>query len=112
MEREFEQEYKMIGLKIAYYRKLQGYTQEKLAEDRLLPQIAGLHPGEAGRKVGGSYLLHRADRGPWHVQAYLSDYPAANCSGAGRACLQVSTVRLRDTPSASPMARQMGCFGN
>ena len=32
MEREFEQEYKMIGLKIAYYRKLQGYTQEKLAE--------------------------------------------------------------------------------
>ena len=33
MEREFEQEYKMIGLKIAYYRKLQGYTQEKLAEN-------------------------------------------------------------------------------
>lgn len=32
MEREFEQEYKMIGLKIGYYRKLQGYTQEKLAE--------------------------------------------------------------------------------
>ena len=32
MEREFEQEYKMIGLKVAYYRKLQGYTQEKLAD--------------------------------------------------------------------------------
>lgn len=32
MNREFEQEYKMLGLKIAYYRKLQGYTQERLAE--------------------------------------------------------------------------------
>jgi len=29
---EFEQEYKKIGLKIAYYRKLQGLTQEQLAE--------------------------------------------------------------------------------
>ena len=32
MEREFEREYKMIGLKISYYRKLQGLTQEKLAD--------------------------------------------------------------------------------
>ena len=32
MKHEFEQEYKQIGLKIAYYRKLQGYTQESLAE--------------------------------------------------------------------------------
>lgn len=32
MEREFEQEYKMIGLKVAYYRKLNGLTQETLAE--------------------------------------------------------------------------------
>ena len=31
MEREFEKEYKMIGLKISYYRKLQGLTQEQLA---------------------------------------------------------------------------------
>lgn len=31
-EHEFELEYKQIGLKIAYYRKLQGLTQEKLAE--------------------------------------------------------------------------------
>ena len=84
MEREFEQEYKMIGLKIAYYRKLQG-----------------LHPGEAGRKAGGGYLLHRADRGPRYVQAYLSDHPAANCSGAGCAGLQVSTVRLRVYPCGS-----------
>lgn len=27
VEHEFELEYKQIGLKIAYYRKLQGYTQ-------------------------------------------------------------------------------------
>ncbi len=32
MKHEFELEYKKIGLKIAYYRKLQGYTQEQLAE--------------------------------------------------------------------------------
>ena len=31
MKYEFEEEYKKIGLKIAYYRKLQGLTQEKLA---------------------------------------------------------------------------------
>ena len=30
MKHEFEQEYKQIGLKVAYYRKLQGYTQEEL----------------------------------------------------------------------------------
>ena len=28
----FSLEYKQIGLKIAYYRKLKGFTQEKLAE--------------------------------------------------------------------------------
>ena len=32
MEHRFEQEYKMIGLKIAYFRKLRGMTQETLAE--------------------------------------------------------------------------------
>ena len=32
MKYEFEQEYKKIGLKIAYYRKLEGLTQEMLAE--------------------------------------------------------------------------------
>lgn len=32
MKQEFEREYKMIGLKVAYYRKLQGYTQEMLAD--------------------------------------------------------------------------------
>ena len=29
---EFREYYKMIGLKVAYYRKLKGYTQEQLAE--------------------------------------------------------------------------------
>lgn len=40
MKYEFEQEYKKIGLKIAYYRKLAGLTQEMLAE-RLQPPISG-----------------------------------------------------------------------
>ena len=31
MKYEFEEEYKKIGLKVAYYRNLQGLTQEKLA---------------------------------------------------------------------------------
>ena len=32
MKRQHDEKYKMLGLKIAYYRKLRGLTQEKLAE--------------------------------------------------------------------------------
>ena len=32
MKMEFQSEYMELGLKIAYYRKLRGYTQEQLAE--------------------------------------------------------------------------------
>ena len=32
MKPEYEPEYRQIGLKIAYYRKLRGLTQEQLAE--------------------------------------------------------------------------------
>lgn len=32
MQDEFKEYYKMIGLKVAYYRKLKGFTQERLAE--------------------------------------------------------------------------------
>ena len=32
MKRPYELEHKQVGLKIAYYRKLQGLTQEQLAE--------------------------------------------------------------------------------
>ena len=32
MKTEYTQYYTKIGLKIAYYRKLKGYTQEQLAE--------------------------------------------------------------------------------
>ncbi len=32
MKREHYEEYRKLGLKISYYRKLKGYTQEKLAE--------------------------------------------------------------------------------
>lgn len=32
MQDEFKEYYKMIGLKVSYYRKLKGLTQEQLAE--------------------------------------------------------------------------------
>ena len=32
MRDEFQMYYKMIGLKVAYYRKLRGFTQERVAE--------------------------------------------------------------------------------
>ncbi len=32
MEEQYRDEFKQLGLKIAYYRKLKGYTQESLAE--------------------------------------------------------------------------------
>jgi len=32
MKQEYKREYRQIDLKIAYYRKLRGYTQEQLAE--------------------------------------------------------------------------------
>jgi len=32
MQSEFSEYYKIVGLKVAYYRKLKGLTQEKLAE--------------------------------------------------------------------------------
>lgn len=32
MQDEFKQYYKMLGLKVAYYRKIKGLTQEGLAE--------------------------------------------------------------------------------
>ena len=32
MRTEYPERYLMLGLKIAYYRKLQGYTQDRLAE--------------------------------------------------------------------------------
>lgn len=32
MDEKFQNEYKQLGLRIAYYRKLKGYTQESLAE--------------------------------------------------------------------------------
>lgn len=32
MQDEFRDYYKMIGLKVSYYRKIKGFTQEQLAE--------------------------------------------------------------------------------
>lgn len=36
MKNDYTEEYKKIGLKIAYYRKLKGLTQEELAEKSML----------------------------------------------------------------------------
>lgn len=44
MEHEFEQEFRMLGLKIAYYRKVKNLTQEQLAE-----------------KLGDKHILYRFD---------------------------------------------------
>ena len=42
MKSEYESEYRQIGLKIAYYRKLRGLTQEQLAERvELTPAFIG-----------------------------------------------------------------------
>ena len=42
MKSEYESEYRQIGLKIAYYRKLRGLTQEQLAEKvELTPAFIG-----------------------------------------------------------------------
>lgn len=32
MREKFREQYRMLGLKIAYYRKMRGYTQEQFAE--------------------------------------------------------------------------------
>ena len=32
MNKKYDNEYRQLGLKISYYRKLRGYTQEQLAE--------------------------------------------------------------------------------
>lgn len=42
MKRVHEEKYRQIGLKIAYYRKLRGFTQEELAEQvGLTPAFIG-----------------------------------------------------------------------
>lgn len=42
MKQIYAEKYRQIGLKIAYYRKLRGYTQEELAEEvGLTPAFIG-----------------------------------------------------------------------
>ena len=52
----FEQKYKQIGLKIAYYRKMRGYTQIQLAKRA---------------KISTSYLS-RIERGTYNKSVSLS----------------------------------------
>lgn len=68
MKCECEQKYKMIGLELAYYRKLWGYTQKKLA-DKLGTATSCIGQIEAS----DMYKAHPPD----HLAA---DRPAPGCA--------------------------------
>lgn len=53
MKPEYAQQYRQIGLKIAYYRKLRGYTQEQLAEkvDKVPAFIGHVEAPNIGKAV-------------------------------------------------------------
>lgn len=66
MRQEFEQEYLQLGLKIAYYRKLRGLTQEELAEriDRSAAFVGHVEaPNIKKGNLHGHALFHRAGAG-------------------------------------------------
>jgi transcriptional regulator with XRE-family HTH domain len=53
MKEKYLQKYKVIGLKIAYYRKLKGLTQEQLAEkiDKNLAFIGAVEAPNVNRTI-------------------------------------------------------------
>ena len=53
MKEEYYSKYRTIGLKIAYYRKLRGFTQEQLAEkiDKNLAFIGAVEAPNVNRTV-------------------------------------------------------------
>lgn len=59
----YEKEFKQIGLKIAYYRKLQGLTQEKLAEklDVATPYIGQIEAPNIYKPISLSTLFRIAE---------------------------------------------------
>jgi len=63
MEQRFEQEYKIIGLKIAYYRKLRGLTQEQLAEklDVATPYVGQIEAPNMYKPISLTTLLRIAN---------------------------------------------------
>ncbi|MBQ9851543.1 MAG: helix-turn-helix transcriptional regulator [Ruminiclostridium sp.] len=59
----YEKEFKQIGLKIAYYRKLQGLTQEKLAEkmDVATPYIGQIEAPNIYKPISLTTLFRIAE---------------------------------------------------
>ena len=66
MRQEFEQEYLQLGLKIAYYRKLRGLTQEELAE-----------------RIDRSPGLRRPCGGAEYQKSRLARHPVCHRAGTG-----------------------------
>jgi len=63
MKETHENKYRMLGLKISYYRKLKGYTQEQLAErlEKNLSFIGAVESPNIYRTVSIDTLFDIAD---------------------------------------------------
>ncbi len=63
MKEKYYEQYRRIGLKISYYRKLKGYTQEQLAEmiDKNLAFIGAVEAPNINRTVSLDTLFDIAD---------------------------------------------------
>ena len=53
MKQQYREQYKKLGLKISYYRKLKGFTQEQLAEklDKNLAFIGAVEAPNVNRTI-------------------------------------------------------------
>lgn len=63
MKEKYYEQYRRIGLKISYYRKLRGFTQEQLAEmiDKNLAFIGAVEAPNINRTVSLDTLFDIAD---------------------------------------------------
>jgi transcriptional regulator with XRE-family HTH domain len=61
MKQEYHDRYKMLGLNIAYYRKLRGYTQEQLSEKMDMDQTHLSKIEIAGVGISLDKLFQMAD---------------------------------------------------
>ncbi len=63
MKQQHAEKHRMLGLKIAYYRKLKGFTQEQLAEkiNKSLAFIGAVEASNVARTVSPDTLFDIAD---------------------------------------------------
>ena len=119
MRQEFEQEYLQLGLKIAYYRKLRGLTQEELAEriDRSPAFVGHVLKFVASDRRGAAFggILAAFDTGigtgsiavGWMAQ-HLGFRGAFGVAAALKSLLAVvgmSAIRLHMDPPRTPRRR-------